>query len=143
MSTIAPAELVERIWARDATLWTGGDEAKWLGWLDEPMRMRSRLEDLLRFVEDVTAPGVIDTFVLLGMGGSSLAPHVLAKTRHDPPCGDPAREREPRLREHAVHRGLEVRDDPRDAVPSRLLLGQGRQARRAVRRDHRSGLRAR
>ncbi len=80
MSTIAPAELVERIWARDATLWTGGDEAKWLGWLDEPMRMRSRLEDLLRFVEDVTAPGVIDTFVLLGMGGSSLAPHVLAKT---------------------------------------------------------------
>jgi transaldolase / glucose-6-phosphate isomerase len=80
MSTVAPAELVERIWARDATLWTSGDEAKWLGWLDEPMRMRSRIEDLLRFVEDATAPGVIDTFVLLGMGGSSLAPHVLAKT---------------------------------------------------------------
>ena len=80
MSTIAPAELVERIWARDATLWTGADEPKWLGWLDEPMRMRSRLEDLLRFVEAVTAPGVVDTFVLLGMGGSSLAPHVLAKT---------------------------------------------------------------
>ena len=38
-----PAEVVERIWARDATLWTGHDEAKWLGWLDEPMRMRSRL----------------------------------------------------------------------------------------------------
>ena len=80
MSTIAPAELVERIWARDATLWTGTDEAKWLGWLDEPMRMRSRIADLLRFVEDVAAPGVNDTFVLLGMGGSSLAPHVLAKT---------------------------------------------------------------
>ena len=80
MSTIAPAELVERIWARDATLWTGADEAKWLGWLDEPMRMRSRIEDLLQFVEDVAAPGVIDTFVLLGMGGSSLAPHVLART---------------------------------------------------------------
>ena len=80
MSTIAPAELVERIWARDATLWTGADEAKWLGWVDEPMRMRSRIADLLRFVEDVAAPGVIDTFVLLGMGGSSLAPHVLAKT---------------------------------------------------------------
>jgi len=80
VSTIAPAELVERIWARDATLWTGTDEAKWLGWLDEPMRMRSRIADLLRFVEDVAAPGVIDTFVLLGMGGSSLAPHVLAKT---------------------------------------------------------------
>jgi transaldolase / glucose-6-phosphate isomerase len=80
VTTVAPAELVERIWARDATLWTSGDEAKWLGWLDEPMRMRSRVDDLLRFVEDATAPGVIDTFVLLGMGGSSLAPHVLAKT---------------------------------------------------------------
>jgi transaldolase/glucose-6-phosphate isomerase len=80
VTTIAPAELVERIWARDATLWTGDDEAKWLGWLDEPMRMRSRISDLLQFVEDVAAPGVIDTFVLLGMGGSSLAPHVLART---------------------------------------------------------------
>jgi len=80
VSTIAPAELVERIWARDATVWTGGNEAKWLGWLDEPMRMRSRIGDLLQFVEDATAPGVIDTFVLLGMGGSSLAPHVLKKT---------------------------------------------------------------
>ena len=80
MSTVAPAELVERIWARDATLWTGGDEAKWLGWLDEPMRMRGRIGELQRFAEDVGAPGVIDTFVLLGMGGSSLAPHVLKKT---------------------------------------------------------------
>src|SRR5919198_2211700 len=80
MSTIAPAELVERIWARDATLWTGADEAKWLGWLDEPMRMRSRRDELLRFVEDVTAPGVVDTFVLLGMGGSSLAPLVFSRT---------------------------------------------------------------
>ena len=50
MSAIAPAELVARIWERDPTLWTGNDEAKWLGWLDEPMRMRSRLGDLQRFV---------------------------------------------------------------------------------------------
>ena len=57
MSTVAPAELVERIWARDATVWTGSDEAKWLGWLDEPMRMRSRIGDLLRFVEELAAPG--------------------------------------------------------------------------------------
>ena len=80
MSTIAPAELVERIWARDATVWTGSDEAKWLGWLDEPMRMRSRIGDLLRFVEEVAAPGIVDTFVLLGMGGSSLAPEVIRRT---------------------------------------------------------------
>ncbi|MFL5923581.1 MAG: hypothetical protein ACJ74S_06380, partial [Gaiellaceae bacterium] len=80
MSTIAPAELVARIWERDPTVWTGNDEAKWLGWLDEPMRMRSRVDDLLRFVEEVGAPGLIDTFVLLGMGGSSLAPEVIRRT---------------------------------------------------------------
>jgi glucose-6-phosphate isomerase len=80
VSTIAPAELVERIWARDATVWTGSDEAKWLGWLDEPMRMRSRISDLLRFVEELAAPGIVDTFVLLGMGGSSLAPEVIRRT---------------------------------------------------------------
>jgi transaldolase/glucose-6-phosphate isomerase len=80
VTAIAPAEVVERIWARDATLWTGHDEAKWLGWLDEPMRMRSRIGDLLRFVEDLAAPGIIDTFVLLGMGGSSLAPEVISRT---------------------------------------------------------------
>jgi transaldolase/glucose-6-phosphate isomerase len=80
VSTVAPAELVARIWERDPTVWTGQDEAKWLGWLDEPMRMRSRIGDLQRFVEDVAAPGQIDTFVLLGMGGSSLAPEVLRRT---------------------------------------------------------------
>jgi transaldolase / glucose-6-phosphate isomerase len=80
VSAVAPSELVERIWERDPTLWTGHDEAKWLGWLDEPMRMRSRVDDLVRFVDEVTAPGQIDTFVLLGMGGSSLAPEVLRRT---------------------------------------------------------------
>jgi transaldolase/glucose-6-phosphate isomerase len=80
VSTVAPAELVARIWERDPTLWTGKDEAKWLGWLDEPMRMRSRLADLERFVEDLAAPGLIDTFVLLGMGGSSLAPEVIKRS---------------------------------------------------------------
>jgi len=80
VSSVAPAELVARIWERDPTLWTGGDEAKWLGWLDEPMRMRSRLDELERFVEELAAPGAIDTFVLLGMGGSSLAPEVIKRT---------------------------------------------------------------
>jgi hypothetical protein len=80
MTTVAPAELVERIWERDPTVWTGDDEAKWLGWLDEPMRIRSRIGELEQFVEDLTAPGAVDTFVLLGMGGSSLAPEVLRRT---------------------------------------------------------------
>jgi glucose-6-phosphate isomerase len=77
---VATGQLVERIWARDATVWTGSDEADWLGWLDEPERLRERIRDLQGFVEDVAAPGVINTFVLLGMGGSSLAPLVLKRT---------------------------------------------------------------
>ena len=77
---VATDQLVERIWERDPSVWTGGDEGQWLGWLDEPRRMRERIGDLQGFVEDVAAPGVIDTFVLLGMGGSSLAPIVLGKT---------------------------------------------------------------
>ena len=44
VSTVAGTEIVERIWARDPTLWTGHDEAEWLGWLDEPVRMLERLE---------------------------------------------------------------------------------------------------
>nr|MDQ4029806.1 transaldolase [Actinomycetota bacterium] len=67
-------ELVERIWARDASVWTGGDEASWLGWLDEPSRMRERLDELAGL------PGDWDDVVLLGMGGSSLAPEVLRRS---------------------------------------------------------------
>ena len=76
MFQIDTDELVERIWARDATLWTGGDEAQWLGWLDEPSRypreqMVEELDKLRRL--DFSA------CVLLGMGGSSLAPEVVRR----------------------------------------------------------------
>jgi glucose-6-phosphate isomerase len=71
--------LIDRIWERDATVWTGADEAKWLGWLDEPRRMRERVDELRTFAAAVSADG-LDTVVLLGMGGSSLAPEVLRRT---------------------------------------------------------------
>ena len=73
------AELIDRIWERDPTTWTGADEAKWLGWLDEPHRMRERVADLTTLAEAVAGDG-LDTVVLLGMGGSSLAPEVLRRT---------------------------------------------------------------
>jgi transaldolase / glucose-6-phosphate isomerase len=72
------SELVERIWARDPTVWTGNDEAKWLGWLDEPARMREDVDLLLQFAESMVDR--IDAVVLLGMGGSSLAPEVIKQT---------------------------------------------------------------
>ncbi len=74
MSSLEPEELVDRIWARDPTVWTGSDEAHWLGWLDEPSRMLQRLGELEALERD------FDDIVLLGMGGSSLAPEVLRGT---------------------------------------------------------------
>jgi transaldolase / glucose-6-phosphate isomerase len=74
VSSLEPVELVDRIWARDSTLWTGADEAQWLGWLDEPGRMLERVEELEALERD------FDHFVILGMGGSSLAPEVLRRT---------------------------------------------------------------
>jgi transaldolase / glucose-6-phosphate isomerase len=71
--------LVERIWERDATVWTGADEAQWLGWLDEPARMREQVDELLQFADEIVSAGAIDAVVLLGMGGSSLAPEVLRR----------------------------------------------------------------
>jgi transaldolase / glucose-6-phosphate isomerase len=78
VASLAPAELVERLWARDSTLWTGRDENRWLGWLDEPLRMRQRVAELEEFASGTV--GQFDSVVLLGMGGSSLAPEVLRRT---------------------------------------------------------------
>jgi glucose-6-phosphate isomerase len=78
MTVAAQQELVERIWARDATLWTGADEDRWLGWLDEPKRMQERAGEITAFAEEARTR--FETFVLLGMGGSSLAPEVLKRT---------------------------------------------------------------
>ena len=72
------ADLVARVWGRDASLWTGADEADWLGWLDEPTRMAEDVELLEQFIEGLDPS--IESFVLLGMGGSSLAPEVLRRT---------------------------------------------------------------
>jgi hypothetical protein len=74
MTALEPVELVDRIWARDPTIWTGTDEAKWLGWLDEPSRMLERIDELESLERD------FEDIVLLGMGGSSLAPEVIRGT---------------------------------------------------------------
>ena len=77
--TTERAELIGRIWERDPTVWTGADEARWLGWLDEPNRMRERAAELSDFA-DAVAEEALDAVVLLGMGGSSLAPEVIRRT---------------------------------------------------------------
>ncbi|MDE0130924.1 MAG: hypothetical protein OXQ32_01510 [bacterium] len=69
--------LVDRLWASDPSVWgtaapTAGD---WLGWLDLPYATGDRLEPMVRLAEEAAGAGVEDV-VLLGMGGSSLAPEV-------------------------------------------------------------------
>jgi transaldolase/glucose-6-phosphate isomerase len=75
----AANENVRRLWSRDATLWTGADEASWLGWLDIAEDQLGHGETLRRIADDVRAAGFSHA-LLLGMGGSSLFPELLALT---------------------------------------------------------------
>jgi transaldolase/glucose-6-phosphate isomerase len=68
-----------RLWSSDASLWTGKDEAKWLGWLAAARGERVDLDALEAFSAEVAGAGYIHA-LLLGMGGSSLGPEVLAET---------------------------------------------------------------
>jgi transaldolase/glucose-6-phosphate isomerase len=70
---------VRRLWQHDASLWTGADEAKWLGWLDVTADQIAHSEKLRAAVADVKKENFTD-ILLLGMGGSSLCPDVLKVT---------------------------------------------------------------
>jgi glucose-6-phosphate isomerase len=66
----------------DSTLWAAAgtpEVANRLGWLTIAERMLGEVEDLLAFAEQVREEGIRDV-VLLGMGGSSLAPEVLRRS---------------------------------------------------------------
>ena len=71
--------LIRKLWQRDASVWTGGDENKWLGWLDSVAAETQKLDDYAGFRSWVKAQASRDA-VVLGMGGSSLGPEVLATT---------------------------------------------------------------
>jgi transaldolase/glucose-6-phosphate isomerase len=70
---------VRRLWARDARLWTGADEGQWLGWLGITEDQLAHIDHLRRVAEDARGGGFTHA-LLLGMGGSSLCPEVLALT---------------------------------------------------------------
>ncbi|MDP9223482.1 MAG: hypothetical protein M3P18_06430, partial [Actinomycetota bacterium] len=79
---IAPdVALVPRIWHKDPSAWAAGedDPADRLGWLDLPVDMQSEVGDLESFAAEIESEDT-STVVLLGMGGSSLAPEVFART---------------------------------------------------------------
>ncbi len=81
------ARVAERLWARDGTLWAESGSApaeltSWLGWLDLPDRMAGRRREIETLAASVVADGYRQVGVL-GMGGSSLAPDLLARLSGD------------------------------------------------------------
>jgi glucose-6-phosphate isomerase len=78
---LADADVLARVWRRDHTVWRDDptEIADRLGWLTVIEEMRGRLADLTSFASGAAGAG-LKTAVLLGMGGSSLAPEVLITT---------------------------------------------------------------
>jgi glucose-6-phosphate isomerase len=70
---------VDRFWKKDPTLWTQDGEEKWMGWIDIVERQQQELGNLAELGADVETGG-FKSVLLLGMGGSSLCPEVLAIT---------------------------------------------------------------
>jgi transaldolase / glucose-6-phosphate isomerase len=66
-----------RLWQRDKSLWTNTDEDRWLGWLDSAGD--DEIKSYQSFADEIRREGFKDA-LLLGMGGSSLGPEVLAAT---------------------------------------------------------------
>jgi glucose-6-phosphate isomerase len=89
----ARRDLLPRLFARDATLWhvdgQGRKEvAERLGWLDVAEAMEARVPELEAFAAEVRGAG-FRRVILLGMGGSSLAPEVYARLAGGGPAGLP------------------------------------------------------
>ncbi len=70
---------IRKLWARDASLWTGQDEGQWLDWLGIVDAQRESGSHLVEVAEAARKSGYKHA-LLLGMGGSSLAPEVWKKT---------------------------------------------------------------
>jgi transaldolase/glucose-6-phosphate isomerase len=66
---------IRRLWRHDKSLWTGADEDRWLGWLDSVGD--DEAAGFAAAASAIRRDGFKDA-VLLGMGGSSLGPEVLA-----------------------------------------------------------------
>jgi transaldolase/glucose-6-phosphate isomerase len=82
VATAVEQRIARRVWAKDESLWGGpgvpeiGDR---LGWLTISDAMAERADELVEFAAGCARDGLTDA-VLLGMGGSSLAPEVLWRT---------------------------------------------------------------
>ncbi|MBV8363608.1 MAG: bifunctional transaldolase/phosoglucose isomerase, partial [Candidatus Eremiobacteraeota bacterium] len=83
LDALGNEDFLKRIWAKDTTLWTNDAQAAAiiktaLGWLDIPQHMLENVSNLQSFARDIAAKYA--HVVVLGMGGSSLAPDILRAT---------------------------------------------------------------
>ena len=81
LDLLRESKTIARIWGQDGTLWADDPEIaqaieERMGWLDLPASMRVEVLRLKALALEVQAAG-IERIVLLGMGGSSLAPEVM------------------------------------------------------------------
>ena len=76
LSSFRDQEIVRRVWDRDSSVWSKTDEDRWLGWLTLPMQDRGSVAPAMQLANEIKSEGMTDV-VLLGMGGSSLAPEVM------------------------------------------------------------------
>jgi transaldolase/glucose-6-phosphate isomerase len=88
LNKLKEMDFVKRLWNKDAGLWKSSPEHaaiinNSLGWLDSPFKMLSRVKEIGRFRDEIIKEG-FSSVVLLGMGGSSLAPEVLKTVFQNP-----------------------------------------------------------
>jgi len=88
LKKLADMDFVKRLWQKDAGLWKKEPEHvkiinNSLGWLDSPFKMLARVKEIGRFRDEIIRDGV-SSVVLLGMGGSSLAPEVMKTVFQSP-----------------------------------------------------------
>ncbi|MHB8145874.1 MAG: bifunctional transaldolase/phosoglucose isomerase [Vulcanimicrobiaceae bacterium] len=86
LGQLSSDDFLKKLWAKDTTPWTNDPSAAdiikhALGWLDIPQRLMESVPNLISFAND--AKREFDNVVVMGMGGSSLAPDVLHDTLGD------------------------------------------------------------
>jgi len=81
VNKLSDENIVTRIWNKDYTVWSQSPEeiSNRLGWLDGPSVMLKAIDEINDFVQEIRGAGFKNA-LLLGMGGSSLAPEVFRLT---------------------------------------------------------------
>ena len=70
---------VKLLWAGDASLWTNSDENQWVGWLTIAGKELNEVSHIEALADELKVKGY-ENILVLGMGGSSLCPAMLAET---------------------------------------------------------------